>query len=596
MKRLILLSLLLGLPLPAARADWPLLHGNPARTGHNPEITTAGLVHLWEADLESPVYASPVMAAGRVYVGTADARLVCLDAATGATLWQQMLGSWSEGAPAVAGGRIYLGASDHKVYCFDAVTGAPLWQAVTGSWVESSPLVFQDQVYVGGMDHRFRAYQAATGNPVFSLVTDGDVRTAPSTDGQNVFFSGDDEMIHALTPAGAPLWTVTAPGAVYSAPVAAEGKVVFGSIANGGGLSFNRLTAVSSTTGAVVWQRDFGPMDFRYAAPAVGYGAVYTAGFQGSVSAYDLDDGAPLWTRSLGDWALLSSPALANGALYLGSNEGKVYVLDAFTGAVLDWAPAGGFVESSPAVAGGRLVVGSADGRLRAFDLNSPVSVTLTPGSTTVPPGGTLEFSAGFDETAGQAQGFQAWIRITRPTGQQINFGAPAPLSLAPGQQLTLPVRLGIPAAAPPGGYLLAVNAGPNPGEIWDAASFAFTITGQDPGGDEAAAWDLSWGENAGEPAPAGVPQQPAEFALAPPHPNPFNPATTVPFSLPQSGLVRLAVYDALGRRTATLLDGVRPAGVHEAVWDASGVASGIYFFRLEAGGRVLVQRGMLLK
>lgn len=90
------------------------------------------------------------------------------------------------------------------------------------------------------------------------------------------------------------------------------------------------------------------------------------------------------------------------------------------------------------------------------------------------------------------------------------------------------------------------------------------------------------------------VPGTPAAPALAlGNHPNPFNPATTVSFSLPREGSARLAVYDARGQQVALLADGVFPAGEHEVRWngrDAGGqaVPSGVYFARLftEGGGR----------
>lgn len=96
-------------------------------------------------------------------------------------------------------------------------------------------------------------------------------------------------------------------------------------------------------------------------------------------------------------------------------------------------------------------------------------------------------------------------------------------------------------------------------------------------------------GELLGE---AAVPAQelPAATRLLPPAPNPFNPAVALRFELARPGLARLAVYDARGRRLATLLDEHRPAGAHEATWrgtDAQGrpQPSGVYFVRLEADG-----------
>jgi hypothetical protein len=63
-------------------------------------------------------------------------------------------------------------------------------------------------------------------------------------------------------------------------------------------------------------------------------------------------------------------------------------------------------------------------------------------------------------------------------------------------------------------------------------------------------------------------------------HPNPFNPVTTMEFQLPTEGHVRLAVYDVLGRQVAELASGVHAAGIYSARWDASSVASGIYYAR----------------
>lgn len=290
MKRFLILSFLLIISATISRADWPLFHGDLERTGFSSISTTAGLVELWQADLGSPVYISPVVADGKVYVSTADARLFAFDAFTGVQLWQATPGSWLEASPTVFEGRLYLPCVDHFVYCYDAGDGSLLWEVETGSWVESSPLAFDGKVYVGGSDHQFYAFDALDGSLLFSIESEFDVITAPSTDGQNIFYAGDDEQIHAVTPDGAPLWTASAGGAVYGAPVVAEGKIIYASVANGSGLSLNRLAALSIATGAEIWSRNFEEYEFLYGTPAVAYGNVYIGDFQGSVYACNLDD------------------------------------------------------------------------------------------------------------------------------------------------------------------------------------------------------------------------------------------------------------------------------------------------------------------
>ncbi len=97
---------------------------------------------------------------------------------------------------------------------------------------------------------------------------------------------------------------------------------------------------------------------------------------------------------------------------------------------------------------------------------------------------------------------------------------------------------------------------------------------------------------------PAAVPEM---LRLSRPAPNPFNPATRISFTLPRPGRVTLAVHDLLGRRVATLLDDVRPAGDHALTWrgtDDGGrtVASGTYVMRLRAGEELRTVKAVLLR
>jgi hypothetical protein len=109
-----------------------------------------------------------------------------------------------------------------------------------------------------------------------------------------------------------------------------------------------------------------------------------------------------------------------------------------------------------------------------------------------------------------------------------------------------------------------------------------------------------------GEAGVAGVWDEeqliPDDFTIDQNRPNPFNGLTTVRYGVPNSGgHVKLSVYDATGRHVATIVDGVRQPGYHDATWDgtaASGkpVSSGIYFCRFEAGGRTMTKQMLLLK
>jgi len=83
---------------------------------------------------------------------------------------------------------------------------------------------------------------------------------------------------------------------------------------------------------------------------------------------------------------------------------------------------------------------------------------------------------------------------------------------------------------------------------------------------------------------PQPVAEVPQTYALYQNYPNPFNPATTIEFALPKAGLVILTIYNVAGEKVATLVSENLAAGNHKYRWDARGMASGVYFYRLEAG------------
>ena len=92
----------------------------------------------------------------------------------------------------------------------------------------------------------------------------------------------------------------------------------------------------------------------------------------------------------------------------------------------------------------------------------------------------------------------------------------------------------------------------------------------------------------------------PQGFALGQNYPNPFNPSTVIPYQLPTTTHVRLEVFNLLGQRLATLVDGERPAGAHMTQWDGTdaagrAVGAGVYIYRLIGGGHMVSRRMVLI-
>jgi photosystem II stability/assembly factor-like uncharacterized protein len=88
----------------------------------------------------------------------------------------------------------------------------------------------------------------------------------------------------------------------------------------------------------------------------------------------------------------------------------------------------------------------------------------------------------------------------------------------------------------------------------------------------------------------------PSEYALEQNYPNPFNPATTINYSLPKSAFVTITVYDILGNKIIDLVNEFKPAGKYSTVFDASSLATGIYFYKMKAGDFAYSRKMILTK
>ncbi|RQW02637.1 T9SS C-terminal target domain-containing protein, partial [candidate division KSB1 bacterium] len=92
------------------------------------------------------------------------------------------------------------------------------------------------------------------------------------------------------------------------------------------------------------------------------------------------------------------------------------------------------------------------------------------------------------------------------------------------------------------------------------------------------------------------LPEIPTEFALLQNYPNPFNPSTTIRYDLPRETHVTLKIYDIMGHLVAELVNEKHEAGAYELVWNANGVASGVYFYQITAGDFTSVRKLILMK
>jgi hypothetical protein len=152
----------------------------------------------------------------------------------------------------------------------------------------------------------------------------------------------------------------------------------------------------------------------------------------------------------------------------------------------------------------------------------------------------------------------------------------------------------------------LASDQDPNYGStyyniLWEELEDLTTISVHKAIIDLASIWRTAW-VDAGKPSPlpVGIPStedqyNPKTYVLADAYPNPFNPSTNIEFSLPKSGFVSVRILNLLGQEVDVLVSNKLSSGTYTYIWNASGFASGIYFYTLEVGDQILQTKKIIL-
>jgi outer membrane protein assembly factor BamB len=219
-----------------------------------------------------------------------------------------------------------------------------------------------------------------TGKLLWEFPTGGPVRSSPALANGVVYVGSDDHNLYALSAAtGHELWHATSVGPVAS-PNVVNGVVYvgFGNLARTPG----GLEALNAGTGIPIWTVSSGGVGAPISSsPAIANGLVYVYSGSGYFYAFDASSGTIRWHRLLGR-GYETSPAVANGDVYVGSTSGLL-ALNAVTGAVR-WVSQTGQVETSAAVANGVVYVGTVRGIVAAVNaFNGAVRWTYMAGGTT---------------------------------------------------------------------------------------------------------------------------------------------------------------------------------------------------------------------
>lgn len=365
----------------APRLTWSSWGLSPSRTRVVPrEIALRPpFKRIWAIRSGSLMEYPPVVANGRLYVGTNLGRFLALEAESGEIVWEREFGLCIAASPALFEDIVLVSLMDPSpckehdpqapgfLVALDIASGEERWRFEAGV-IESSPLVVGGVVYIGSWDRRVYAIDARSGVKLWEFETGDRVKGGASFRDGTVFIGSYDGRVYALDAAsGALVWSAAGQlglagrGRVYSTPALAYGRVF---VANLDG----KVYAYGATSGELIWSHSTG--GFVYSSPAVWEEMVFVGSFDKHFYALDAVTGDMRW-RFDAKGPIIGSPTVMDGLVYFSTTKAKTFALDARSGEVVWVFPAG---EYSPLITDGQRVYIVGHSRLFAFEPAEPDS------------------------------------------------------------------------------------------------------------------------------------------------------------------------------------------------------------------------------
>jgi len=319
---------------------------------------------IWSYKTGGGIYASPLIADKKVFVGSKDGHMYALSVANGELLWRFKTNGEVTTTPVIDGSVIYFGSKDGHVYAVSEGDGRLLWKFKTGGKIASSPRIEGGVLYVGSNDLNLYAINTKSGKPLWSSrISDNrnsGIYSSPAFAAGVVYIAVKDTAIKALDiKSGKPIWLFHTGSANYSTPVISKGIIYVG--------SYDMNLYAIAGDGSLRWKRVF--TDWLYSSPTVHEAVVYAASKDGELAALDAENGNVIWSKSLSHAVSSSLVVTGKNMGLLGTEGGYIHTVNLKTGETAIVKKLDSGIHSTPVVSedGLYLSVGTTGGTVYAL-------------------------------------------------------------------------------------------------------------------------------------------------------------------------------------------------------------------------------------
>ena len=541
---------------------------------------------LWQFETQGQILSSPAMSDnGSLYFGCNDSSLYSITI-YGELNWSYKTGAEVVSSPAIGEhGTVYVGSKDHSLYAVSP-GGTLQWSRETGGEIVSSPaLADNGTIYIGSRDGLLYAF-SSQGELLWSYPTSGQINSSPAigADG-TIYFGSNDSFLYALNPDGSLKWRYETGGEVISSPaIDFEGTVCFG--------SGDRFFYALNPDGTLKWS--YQAEEKIWACPVVDFDGIIFVGTNNLAGRDNSQEDTSMVQNMIvvnpqtSFWTPWSSSMRFDSRSYAVGPNGLFYRIGYRTSGVGTNSLDSHNLETSPWP------------RFRHDSRNTGnVNTAVTP------PRSACDFNSnGILSIADLVSYLLKMERVYQDDTLNTIFWNMR-LKMVNGylRQLVKDIWSGgclesSPALA---SWLEQEGLAESMGLSVEQVEFLekmFTRLNLTPEMDTALRIALH-----GVPETANAPGLPRAFTLEQNFPNPFNPATTITYTVPLGSGERVAlkVYSLRGQLIRTLVDTQKPAGSYTIFWDGTDetgrpVPSGAYLYRMKAGDFSQTRKMVLLK
>ncbi len=375
--------------------DWPQAGGYPHHAMQNLAVGTQDdLEQIWRADIGTggsksiPLNAKPIVADGKVFTLDTRNQVTAFHDQTGKEIWSQNVQKTSERDPVISGGIAFAGgvlfvtSGYNEALALSPETGEIYWRAPLTTGSRAAPTIQNGRVFITLMNNNVVALNAADGKEIWEYEGVGETTAllgaaSPAADDQIVVPALSSGDILALRfENGATVWEDSLANAlrlggmaglsdIRGLPVIAGERVL--AVSFGG-----KMAAFDKNNGARLWQRSISSRE----TPWVSGNVVYVLTPEQQIVAMDVTNGDIIWVSELAKYEnaekrkgilAWSGPIMINGKLLVTGTGGRVVELDAISGQETKRWNAGGTITNAPIAAGGKLYILTEDGTLSAW-------------------------------------------------------------------------------------------------------------------------------------------------------------------------------------------------------------------------------------